>query len=479
MRRTRVVATVGPSSWDPTTLQSIFDAGADVFRLNYSHGEPEQKTELYERIRSMETEQRKTCILADLPGPKLRLGEFDGVKSLNNGESIRLLCGKMEHDGEEIPVEYDGLSADLKPGDSILVADGLIRLSVTKTGGEKGSFIDCLVEDGGPVTSRKGINLPGNTIDLPAIGEKDKLALDHALKTGADWIAVSYVRSAEDLRPAKDAVKAAGLHTPIIAKIEHPAALQNLHSILDVADAVMVARGDLGVEIPLEKVPLAQQKIIDAGLMRGMVVIVATQMLESMTLNPRPTRAEVSDVSTAIRHGGTAVMLSGETASGKHPVAAVETMVKIATATEEGLDSSGGTPGVLSKFRSTRAVAHSGVELARAASAKHIIVATQHGNAPRLVTGYRPDVVVTAVTDRIRAARRMNLLPGVKSVIVKEHERGSKTMQNAIREIAKDGTIKSGDRIVAISGSPQAMRGATSTVRLYRLESDGSISGTE
>ena len=473
------MATIGPSSWDSTTLQSVFDAGADVFRLNYSHGEAEQKTELYERIRSMENEQRKTCILADLPGPKLRLGEFNGVKLLNNGDTVRLLCGKLEHEGDEIPVEYEGLSSDLKPGDSILVADGLIRLSVVKTGGENGSFIDCLVEDGGPVTSRKGINLPGNTIDLPAIGEKDRLALDHALRSGADWIAVSYVRSAEDLRPAKDAVKAAGLHTPIIAKIEHPAALQNLHSILDVADGVMVARGDLGVEIPLERVPLAQQKIIDAGLMRGMVVIVATQMLESMTLNPRPTRAEVSDVSTAIRHGGTAVMLSGETASGNHPVAAVETMVKIATATEEGLASSGGTPGVLSKFRSTRAVAHAGVELAKASSAKHIIVATQHGNAPRLVTGYRPDVVVTAVTDRIRAARRMNLLPGVKSIIVKEHERGSQTMQNAIRVIAEDGTIKSGDRIVAISGSPLAMRGATSTVRLYRLEADGSISGTE
>ena len=473
------MATIGPSTWDPTTLQSVFDAGADVFRLNYSHGEPEQKTELYERIRSMENEQRKTCILADLPGPKLRLGEFNGVKLLNNGDTVRLLCGKLEHEGDEIPVEYEGLSSDLKPGDSVLVADGLIRLSVVKTGGENGSFIDCLVEDGGPITSRKGINLPGNTIDLPAIGEKDRLALDHALRSGADWIAVSYVRSAEDLRPAKDAVKAAGLHTPIIAKIEHPAALQNLHSILDVADGVMVARGDLGVEIPLERVPLAQQKIIDAGLMRGMVVIVATQMLESMTLNPRPTRAEVSDVSTAIRHGGTAVMLSGETASGNHPVAAVETMVRIATATEEGLASSGGTPGVLSKFRSTRAVAHAGVELAKASSARHIIVATQHGNAPRLVTGYRPDVVVTAVTDRIRAARRMNLLPGVKSIIVKEHERGSQTMQNAIRVIAEDGTIKSGDRIVAISGSPLAMRGATSTVRLYRLEADGSISGTE
>ena len=473
------MATIGPSSWDSDKLKSVFDAGADVFRLNYSHGEPEQKTELYNRIRSMESEKRTTCILADLPGPKLRLGEFTGVKLLKNGDQVRLLCGKTEYDGDEIPVEYDGLSAELNKGDAILVADGLIRLSVIEASGERGSYIDCLVEDGGPITSRKGINLPGTLIDLPAIGEKDKLALDHALKCGADWVAVSYVRSAEDLRPARNAINAAGLHTPIIAKIEHPAALDNLHSILEAADGVMVARGDLGVEIPLELVPLAQQKIIDAGLMRGMVVIVATQMLESMTLNPRPTRAEVSDVSTAIRHGGTAVMLSGETASGDHPVAAVETMVKIANATEAGLVSSGGTPGALSKFRSTRAVAHAGVELAKTSGARHILVATQHGNAPRLVAGYMPEIAVTAVTDRMRAARRMNLLPGVKSVIVEENERGSKTMQNAIKLLADEGSIKSGERIVAISGSPLAMRGATSTVRLYRLEADGTISGTE
>lgn len=479
MRRTRVVATIGPSSWDSDNLKSLFDAGADVFRLNYSHGEPEHKTELYQKIRALETKNRTTCILADLPGPKLRLGEFAGVRLLTNGENIRLLCGKASHEGEELPVEYDGLSAELKVGDAILLADGLIRLSVTGTGGKPGSFVDCLVEEGGPLTSRKGVNVPGTTIDLPAIGPKDEKAISHALEAGADWIAVSYVRTAEDIRPAKDAVKAAGLHTPIIAKIEHPAALKNLHSILDAADGVMVARGDLGVEIPLEQVPLAQQRIIDAGLMRGMVVIVATQMLESMTLNPRPTRAEVSDVSTAIRHGGTAVMLSGETASGNHPIAAVETMVRIARATEDGLVTSGGTPGALSKFRSTRAVAHAGVELAKMSGARHILVATQHGNAPRLVAGYRPDLIVTAVTDRLRAARRMNLLPGVQSVIVDEYERGSQTMQEAIRMLAAEGSIKSGDRIVAISGSPLAMRGATSTIRLYRLEPDGTISGTE
>ena len=479
MRRTRVVATIGPSSWDQEILATMFSSGVNVFRLNYSHGEPEEKDILYDRIRSLENEEKTTCILADLPGPKLRLGKFEGSRILKSGDNIRLLCGLKTHDGEEFPVEYDGLSQELTKGDQILLADGIIRLSVISTGGKKASFVDCLVEDGGTLTSRKGINVPGTMVDLPAVGERDLLALDHALRAGADWVAVSYVRTAEDIKPARDVIMSAGLHTPIIAKIEHPAALENLDSILDAADGVMVARGDLGVEIPMEQVPLAQQQIIDAALTRGMVAIVATQMLESMTLAPRPTRAEVSDVSTAIRHGGTAVMLSGETASGNYPIASVETMVKIAEATEDGLTSTGLIPAGPSRFRSTRAVAHAGVELAKMSGAKHIVVATRHGNAPRLVSGYRPDVLVTAVTDRIRAARRMNLLPGVRSVIIDEYERGSQTMQEAIQKLAKDGVVKSGERIVAISGSPLAMRGATSTVRLYRLESDGTISGTE
>ena len=328
MRRTRIIATIGPASEERSLLTQLMESGVDVCRLNYSHGEPETKTELYHRIRSIEDELgRPTCILADLPGPKLRLGSFPGVVMLEAGQTVELVCGLNEMettDGSSLPVQYSGLSAELKPNDPILIADGLIRMVVVQTPGTPNSTVTCRVEDGGPVSSRKGVNVPGTLVELPAIGPKDEKAMAHALEQGADYIAVSYVRTAEDLIPAKNAVKAASMHVPIIAKIEHPSALVNLDSILDVADAVMVARGDLGVEIPLEDVPLAQQTIIDKALERGMPVIVATQMLDSMTLQPRPTRAEVSDVSTAIRHGATGVMLSGETASGIYPLETVQ-----------------------------------------------------------------------------------------------------------------------------------------------------------
>jgi pyruvate kinase len=316
-------------------------------------------------------------------------------------------------------------------------------------------------------------------VDLPAIGEKDQRAIKHALENGADYIAVSYVRTAEDLLPAKEAVKNASMHVPVLAKIEHPVALENLDSILDTANAVMVARGDLGVEIPLENVPVVQQMIIDKALERGMPAVVATQMLDSMTLQPRPTRAEVSDVSTAIRHGATGVMLSGETASGKYPLETVQTMVRIAMATEQGLGMHDLRPNALARFRSTRAVAHAGVELARESGAARIVVATEHGNAPRFVSGYRPDIPVTAVSDRLRALRRTCLLPGVDTILAKEHDRGSKTMKEAVEQMVIQGRIAPGDRVVAISGSPRAMRGATSTLRLYKIGDNGEILGAE
>ena len=483
MRRTRIVATIGPACDDYETLKSLLEAGVDVCRFNYSHGEPEDKTELYHRLRSIEDELgRPTCILADLPGPKLRLGNFPEVDLLEEGAEILLHCGATHLEatnGTDFPVEYGGLSAELKPGDPILVNDGLIRLTVLTTPGEANGKVRCRVEDGGPISSRKGVNVPGTLVDLPAIGPKDKAALQHALENGADYIAVSYVRTADDLIPAKQAVAEASMHVPVLAKIEHPVALENLDSILDVADAVMVARGDLGVEIPLENVPVVQQRIIDKALQRGMPVIVATQMLDSMTFQPRPTRAEVSDVSTAIRHGATGVMLSGETASGTYPLETVQTMAKIVKATEDGLDDYDLRPTSLAQFRSTRAVAHAGVELAREADASRIIVATEHGTSPRLVSGYRPNIPVTAVSDRLRALRRTCLLPGVDAVLSKEHERGSKTMKEAVEQLVAQGLIKPGERVVSISGSPRAMRGATSTLRLYKIGESGEILDTE
>lgn len=483
MRRTRIVATIGPASDDEDTLLSLLHAGVNVCRLNYSHGAPEDKTPLYERIRSMESKiGRPTCILADLPGPKLRLGRFAGIVELKRNSTLNLHCGvaSMDNvDSENLPVEYAGLSAELEEGDPVLVADGLVRLKVVQSPGQAGGTVVCIVEDGGVVSQRKGINVPGTMVDLPAIGPNDKAALAHALEAGADYIAVSYVRTAEDLHPAKEAVQAAGLHVPIIAKIEHPVALEHLEEILDYADAVMVARGDLGVEIPLEDVPAAQQRIIDGALARGMIVIVATQMLESMTTQPRPTRAEVSDVSGAIRHGATGVMLSGETASGQYPLEAVQTMAKIALASEKGLSSSDQRPNVLARFIVTRSVAHAGVELAKISGAKRIVVATQHGNAARLVAGFFPEIPVTAVSNRNRALRRIQLVAGVEALEVEELSRGSLTMQSSIHKLIDDGTLLVGDRVVAISGSPQAISGATSTVRLYKIGEDGSIHGAE
>ena len=483
MRRTRIVATIGPACDDRSSLKALMEAGMDVCRLNYSHGEPDDKTELYLTIRDIEDELgRPTCILADLPGPKLRLGIFPDVEMLEEGTEITLLCGRASLEttnGTTFPVEYDGLSAELKTGDPILLSDGLIRLTVKSTEGKAGGSVRCVVEDGGPISSRKGVNVPGTLVDLPAIGPKDKAALQHALENGADYIAVSYVRTAEDLMPAKEAVEAASMHVPVLAKIEHPVALENLDSILDVADAVMVARGDLGVEIPLENVPVVQQRIIDKALERGMPVVVATQMLDSMTFQPRPTRAEVSDVSTAIRHGATGVMLSGETASGKFPLESVQTMARIAAATEDGLDTHELRPTALARFRSTRAVAHAGVELAREAGAARIVVATQHGTSARLVSGYHPAMPVTAVSDRLRALRRTCLLPGVDAVLCKEHDRGSNTMREAVDRLVLQGRIHPGDRVVAISGSPLAMRGATSTLRLYKIGESGEILDTQ
>ena len=488
--RSRIIATIGPASDNVETLKQMIEGGMDVARLNYSHGDFSGKEETIQNIRSAEEKVGKYVgLLADLPGPKLRLGTFEGEVVLERGELIDLHCGVPEglpaqantilgEPVKTLPVEWDGLSKDLRVGDPVLLSDGLIRLEVLSAPEHIGEVVRCRVEDGGILTERKGINVPRTLVKLPAVGPHDLDCLEHALSQNVDFVAVSYVRSAGDLEPARERIKEAGVHTWIVAKIEHPAAMKDLNAIVEAADVVMVARGDLGVEIPLEEVPAAQERIVSACLERGTPVVVATQMLESMVNHARPTRAEVTDVATAIRQHVSAVMLSGETAGGQHPVKAVETMARIA----ETVDASTADlpePPALAAYVSTRVIAGAAVDIARQTNVNHLIVATEHGNAARLMAAHRPRIPIYAMTNRIRAARRTTILPGVEGLLVEEKSRARSTVAEAVRLLYEQKKIRPDEKIVAISGSPQAISGRTSTIRLLQVQKDGELSDLE
>ena len=488
--RSRIIATIGPASDNVDTLAEMMQAGMNIARLNYSHGDFEGKEQTIQNIRGAEAKTGMHIgLLADLPGPKLRLGRFEGEVELLRGELVDLHCGYAEglpprsttilgEMVKTLPVEWDGLSKDLQKGDPVLLSDGLIRLEVLSAPDFEGEIVRCRVEDGGILTERKGINVPRTLVKLPAVGPHDIDCLDHALSQNVDFVAVSYVRSAADLLPARERIQAAGVHTWIVAKIEHPAALEDLTAIVESADVVMVARGDLGVEIPLEEVPAAQERIVSACLQRGTPVVVATQMLESMVNHARPTRAEVTDVATAIRQHVSAVMLSGETAGGQHPVKAVETMARIAETVErstKGLPD----PPALAAFVSTRVIAGAAIEIARETDAKHLIVGTEHGNAARLMAAHRPRIPIYAMTNRIRAARRTTILPGVECLIVEEQSRARSTVAEAVKQLYEKKKIRPHDTIVAISGSPLAISGRTSTIRRLFVNEQGELSDLE
>ena len=487
MRRTRIIGTIGPASDDKETLEALVDAGLNIARLNYSHGNLEQKTELIQKLRSVEEKAgRPLGILADLPGPKLRLGSFPEQIKLEKEDIINLYCGKEEFDSEievieknnqntyNIPVSYGGLSEDLNEDDAILIADGTVRLKVIKSPKIKNSVVVCEVIEPGIISSRKGVNVPGTLVSLPSVGKKDLASIKHALENNIDFIAVSYVRNVNDLIPAIKAIKEAGKFTPIIAKIEHPAAIENFDEILNNCSGIMVARGDLGVEIPYEEVPLIQEKLISKTLERGLPVIVATQVLESMTTSPVPTRAEVTDIANAIRQGTSALMLSGETASGKYPLEAVKTMSKVCAHVEQGLDTLHSPP-ALSKYRATRAVAHAGVALSNEENVARLLVASENGNAARLVSAYRPKCPITVFTNKIETMRKNTILWGVESILVEEEERSRSTIIKAINHLFSDGKVKPKDVLVSVSGSPKAITGATNTVRVFKLDEKGDL----
>ena len=429
-RRTKIVATVGPASREPAVLDELIQAGTNVFRLNLSHGSHADHGENVQRIRAAAAKAGESvAILADLCGPKIRAGRFrDGSITLHQGEAVVVTTRDVPGEPGLIPSQYVELARDVRKGDRILLDDGLLELRVEQT---DGTDIRCLVHTGGVLKDRKGMNLPGVAVSSPALTEKDREDARFALNAGVDFLALSFVRRPWDLTDLKTLIKEAGKQTPVIAKIEKPEAMDCIDEILAEADGVMVARGDLGVEMPPETVPIVQRELIERCRLAGKPVIVATQMLESMMTNPRPTRAEVSDVSTAVYLGADAVMLSGETAAGAFPVQAVRMMDRVARQVEgwQFLDRA---------FRSItedekelppplplrNAVARATAQLSRDLQVRAVVVRSRGGLSAQVVSATRPSAPVVALTSDDAVSRRLALSWGVVPRRVSDEEFG-------------------------------------------------------
>lgn len=457
-RRTKIVATIGPASWDRESIHSLILAGASVFRLNMSHGDHDSHTKSYDRIRSVAKELGKPiAILADLCGPKIRVGKFpDGPLLLNKGEEVIVTTRDVPGSNELIPCQYRSLHEEIAPGNRIMIADGVIELRALDVTDQD---IRCAVIHGGEVSDHKGINLPDTGLSVPALTEKDREDARFALNLGVDLLALSFVRSGQDVNDLKTFAESEGFsNTYIIAKIERPEALDKIDDILDASDGIMVARGDLGVELPAEQVPMIQTQLIDLARSVNKPVIVATQMLESMIVHTRPTRAEVADVSHAVTSGVDAIMLSAETASGAYPKRAVSMMDRIARQSES-YQWHGGIQGSfdLTRKNATPPVSHADA-VARATSSLSqdlmvhaIVVISATGASTRAVSSARPSSPIIAITSDPRTYRHMSLLWGVIPVLVDEIDRGE-LYALARQQIKKLGLASKGDNILLVRG---------------------------
>lgn len=467
-RKTKIVATLGPSSDSQGMITRLIQAGTDVFRLNFSHGDHAQKRELIALIRAAADETGKqVAILADLQGPKIRTGKMaGGSQPLEKGQEIIITTVPQLGQNGVIPTIYEALPQDVSVGSRILLDDGLLELKVT---GIDGQNVHGVVVVGGLLKDNKGINLPGVAVSAPSLTEKDQADLDFALMAGVDYIALSFVRTAEDLEQVKRLIYQQGSQTPIIAKIEKPEALRNFKKILAVADGIMVARGDLGVEIQPEKVPVYQKRIIQACNKAGKPVITATQMLESMVRNPRPTRAETSDVANAILDGTDAVMLSAETASGEYPLEAVETMVRVALDVETaGLhirrrdDRVSATPSI------AQALAEAACRAAVSLNAKAIAVFTASGSTAALLSRFRPPLPIIAFSASKEIQRRLSLYAGITTLSIGIME-DMKQQLGAVESILLNSGYRKGDIVVVVMGMPVEARGSTNLMKVHKL----------
>ncbi|OYD08403.1 pyruvate kinase [Paludifilum halophilum] len=468
MRKTKIVCTIGPASEEPETLKRLIQAGMNVARLNFSHGSHEEHKLRIDRIRQVEKELgKKVALLLDTKGPEIRTGKLKTEEvQLKTGDPIILTTESVEGDASKISISYKGLPRDVEPGSTILIDDGLISLTVSDVRGEE---IHCRIANGGPLKSHKGVNVPGVSVNLPGITDKDVEDIRFGVEQGVDFIAASFVRKPEDVLEIRKLLEDCESDIHIIPKIENQEGLQNLKSILKVSDGLMVARGDLGVEVPAEDVPVFQKEMIRKCNQVGKPVITATQMLDSMQRQPRPTRAEASDVANAIFDGTDAIMLSGETASGRYPVEAVETMERIASRAENSLryrdlyrerirEQDVSIPDSISQ-----AVVHTAWNLRCSA----VITSTESGRTARMVSKYRPLAPIVAVTQHDRVVRKLTLVWGVYPVKGEKVETTDEMLKIAITSSLASGCVRHGDLVVITAGVPVGKSGTTNLMKVH------------
>ncbi|WP_420033119.1 pyruvate kinase [Streptomyces sp. cg28] len=476
MRRAKIVCTLGPATDSYEQIKALVEAGMDVARLNLSHGTYAEHEERYQRVRKASDETgRSVGVLADLQGPKIRLGRFhEGPVLLERGDEFTIT---VEHDTQGdrqiCGTTYSGLADDVTPGERILVDDGKVSLEVTRVDGPR---VHTTVVEGGMVSDHKGLNLPGVAVSVPALSDKDEADLRWALRTGADIIALSFVRSGRDIEDVHRIMTEEGRHLPVIAKVEKPQAVENIEDIVAAFDGIMVARGDLGVEMPLEQVPIVQKRAIKLAKRNAKPVIVATQMLDSMIDNSRPTRAEASDVANAVIDGTDAVMLSGETSVGKYAIETVKTMARIVEAAEEDILAKGLPP--LTERNKPRtqggAVARAAAEMGDFLGAKFLVAFTQSGDTVKRLSRYRSPIPLLAFTPVPATRSQLNLTWGVETFLGPHVDSTDAMVAQVDDQLLRIGRCQKGDIVVITAGSPPGVSGSTNMVRVHHIGEDDS-----
>ncbi|WP_460853819.1 pyruvate kinase [Nocardioides montaniterrae] len=472
MRRAKIVCTIGPATSSEEKIRELVAAGMNVARLNMSHGSHEQHAEVYQRVRDAAALARKAVgIFADLQGPKIRLERFSGGPAqLTQGQRWTITTRDVDGNAEISGTTYKGLPGDVRPGDPILIDDGKVRLRVLEV---SDTDVVTEVEVAGKVSNNKGINLPGVAVSVPALSEKDTDDLRFALRLGVDFVALSFVRSAADAEDVRAIMREEGVFVPVIAKIEKPQAIDNLDEIVRAFDGFMVARGDLGVEMPLEEVPFLQKKVIVAARRNAKPVIVATQMLESMIASPAPTRAEASDVANAVLDGADAVMLSGETGVGEYPIVTVETMARIIEATEEHalVDRNFSRFGRISWQPKSRGgiITKAAEEVAQRVEAQLIVAFTQSGDSAKRLSRLRSGIPVLAFTPLDKVCSQLALTWGVEAFKTQMVEHTDEMVRQVDEELLRIGRVQEGDLVVIVAGSPPGIPGSTNALRIHRM----------